>query len=282
MVYLGSYLGFYGAAWHGERARVEPLRSPGFDLATHWRESKAREAIASSFDGLVLAVRNIEDHYKKTNAEAQAKHASATKAFDERLQVACRFPFLSYEDDGRKLSFTYNKRLDETKLVFSAIMNQHEPDECVVKFTRHYSEAAHHLLANHDSAPKLGQCLPISAGWTAVVMERSKYKALYDLNLTKGQRDKVLQKIVKILHDSGMVHGDIRNTNILVDPESLDSGDVKVHFIDFDWAGKIGGAKYPNGLNRKTVRRPENNSLELIGLIYGRFTVQSTRERSNI
>jgi hypothetical protein len=66
MVYSGSYLGFYGAVWDGERARVEPL-TVGFDLATHWRETKAR---ASSFDALALAVQNIEAHYQRIRADA--------------------------------------------------------------------------------------------------------------------------------------------------------------------------------------------------------------------
>jgi serine/threonine protein kinase len=91
-------------------------------------------------------------------------------------------------------------------------------------------------------------------------MDRSSYAVLYGLNLTKVQQEKVrrkVEKIVQILHDAGHVHGDIRNTNILVDLGSLDSDDVKVHLVDFDWAGLIGEARYPIGVNGKTVKRPE-------------------------
>jgi len=46
--------------------------------------------------------------------------------------------------------------------------------------------------------------------------------------------------------------------NILIDQvETLDSDDVRIHFVDFDWAGRIGEAEYPNDINRITVRRPE-------------------------
>ena len=32
---------------------------------------------------------------------------------------------------------------------------------------------------------------------------------------------------------------------------------MTVHLIDFDWAGCVGKAKYPIGMNCETVRRPE-------------------------
>ena len=44
-------MGFYGAAWDGERVRVEPL-SPRFDLAIHRKERNARHAIASIHSSL--------------------------------------------------------------------------------------------------------------------------------------------------------------------------------------------------------------------------------------
>jgi serine/threonine protein kinase len=139
-------------------------------------------------------------------------------------------------------------------------MNQCEPNKCVVKFARRYSEASHRLLASHDSAPALVQCIRLSTEWVAIVMAWSNYEVLDDLELTKDEQKKVLEKvkeIVQILHNQGLVHGDIRTTNILVDLSSLASEEVKIHFLDFDWAGRIGEAKYPIGINRETVRRPE-------------------------
>lgn len=61
------------------------------------------------------------------------------------------------------------------------------------------------------------------------------------------------------MHAKGLVHGDVRDTNILVDHKSLakGTGDVQVHIIDFDWPGLVRVAKYPLGINRKTIRRPD-------------------------
>ena len=257
MIYSGSYFAFYGALWDGDRVRVESLTS--VDLATHWRESKTREAIASSLDALMLAVENIQAHYNEIEAEAHVN--PAPKPYNRHLQKARRFPFVtSYNNNGQETSFTYVERLDDAKLLFSAFVNDDQQADCIVKFTQQYSEAAHVCLASYNSAPTLRHCIRISSEWTAVVMDRSGYKMLFGLNLTKDWQEKVWRKVEKtlrVLHDAGFVHGDLRDTNILIDLKSLESDDVKIHFVDFDWAGRIGETKYPNDINGITVKRPE-------------------------
>ena len=257
MIYSGSYLAFYGALWDGDRVRVEPLT--GFDLTTHWMERKTRDTIASSFDALVLAVENIQAHYDKIEAEARVN--PAPKPYNPQVQRALNFPFLtSYVDSAQKTSLTYVERLDKEKLVFSAFVNDNRQANCIVKFTQRYSEAAHLSLQSYNSAPLLRRCIRISAEWTAVVMDTSRYTMLFGLRLTKDQQEKIrwkVEKTLQVLHDAGFVHGDVRSTNILIDLESLDSDNVGIHFVDFDWAGHIGEAKYPNDINGITVKRPE-------------------------
>jgi thiamine kinase-like enzyme len=237
--------------------RVESL-TPCFDLATHWRESKTRNAIASGLDALKLAVENIRNHYNKIKAEALVN--PAPKAYNH-LQKARKFPFVtSYIADGQETNFTYVERLDEENILFSASMNDDQHDNCIVKFTQQYSSAAHLHLASCSAAPTLWRCIQISTEWTAVIMDRSRYNVLYGLNLTKDEQEKVRRKveeIIDVLHRARFVHGDVRDTNILIDLESLDSDDVKIHFVDFDWAGRIGEAVYPDGINGITVKRPE-------------------------
>ncbi|KAI0252373.1 hypothetical protein BJV78DRAFT_350633 [Lactifluus subvellereus] len=267
IVDMGSYLGFYGAAWDGVRVRVEPL-TPIFDLSTHWRETKARHAIASSLDALIVAVRNIQAHYDAVEAEAKANPVPS-REYDLHLQKARGYPFMtSYNDNGQEITFTYDARLDNAKLIFSATLNQPNSDQCLVKFTRQYSEAAHNYLASRGSAPTLRQCVRVSAEWTAVIMDRSKYQVLYGLSLPEADQENVRRKVkseMQMLHNEGFVHGDIRDTNLLVDLDSLASDDVVVHFIDLDWAGRIGEARYPIGVNTKTVKRPDGvKSGELI------------------
>lgn len=261
MGYTGSLIGFYGIAWDGERVKVEPL-TPGLDLATHWKEVDTRHAIASCFDALVDATKNIQAHYN--SVEAKARETRYNPEYDLHVNKSRRFPFLtSYIDDGQETSFTYDKQLGEDKLVFSTTVNQPgsgDSGECIVKFTWKYSEAAHTYLASRGLAPRIRQCIRISANWTAVVMDKSKYASLFDLWLLEDEQKKVGHKvkcIVRTLHEGGFVHGDIRSTNVLVDQASLSSGDVTVQLIDYDWADRVGEAKYPMEINCETVRRPE-------------------------
>lgn len=93
-------------------------------------------------------------------------------------------------------------------------------------------------------------------------MDKSEYEALQTLILNKEEKEKVrlkVTKMVKMLHEKGFVHGDIRDTNLLVNRNSLlsdEDAEAEVYFIDFDWGGRIGEAKYPTGINCKDVRRP--------------------------
>ncbi len=95
-------------------------------------------------------------------------------------------------------------------------------------------------------------------------MDISNYRSLHSLTLSDADKKKVRHKVmsvVQILHQEGFVHGDIRESNILIDVESLTSDGVRIHLIDFDWAGPVGEAKYPADINKITVRRPDGVGL---------------------
>ena len=269
---------FYGAAWDGQHVKVEPL-SPGLELTTNWTKRDARNAIASYFDAVIVAIETIQAHYVSIKTEARVTQAHS----EHSIQEARRYPSLtSYNDDGQETRFTYDERLDEDKLVFSATVNPPGSGKCIVKFTWQYSVPAHNYLASHGLAPRIRKCIGIPGEWTAVVMDESKYQVLYGLQLSMAEQHKVkckVQSIVQTLHEGGFVHGDIRDTNILIDRASLASKDTKVHLIDFDWAGCAGEAKYPMEMNCQTVRRPagvkggeiitQQHDIEMISYLFG-------------
>ncbi|KAK2460464.1 hypothetical protein APHAL10511_007511 [Amanita phalloides] len=239
MVGMGTYLGFYGALWDGKRIRVEPL-TPLFDLSTHWRETKARCAIAASFDALLVAVNSIEAHYNSIEAEANVN--SPPRRYNIDLWKARGYPFLtSYEENGQEINFMYNERL-------------HSLSSPLPLST---SRTLMNSLSSSRCAPRLRRCVRISADWIAVIMDKSKYQVFIGLQLSDADKEKVRHKVtsvVQMLHQEGFVHGDIRESNILIDVESLTSDDVKIHLIDFDWAGFIGEAKYPAEVNKRIMR----------------------------
>jgi hypothetical protein len=270
MMYVGSCLGFYGCVWDGTRIRVDPL-TPMFDLTVHSRDSVLRRDIASSLDAFMLSVNSIENFYLSIKAPG-ARVNSISDADQERAKA---FPYVTtYEDARNKVAFSYDKRLDDNKLLFLATANQFQ---FLVKFTPKYSEDCHRYLESRGRAPKLLNCRPLRGGWKAVFMEISRYKPLYGMNLTDEEKNKVREKVMKVvmdLHEGGFVHGDIRDTNILVDLDSLtdDSDGVNVQLIDFDWAGSVGAARYPLGVNKTTVWRPDGVQDE------GLITVEHDKE----
>ena len=79
-----------------------------------------------------------------------------------------------------------------------------------------------------------------------------KYSLLCDTRLQDEQRKCICDKLLdclRSLHNSGMVHRDICDTNLLVGPDD----DIKL--IDFNWAGQYGEVWYPMNVNRSTVTR---------------------------
>ena len=172
----------------------------------------------------------------------------------------------SYDDEnGQHINFSYQSRVDD-KLVFVA-----EPDKSTdqdlgtlcIKFTRRYSEDAHRFLAQLGYAPRLRAVMRLPGGWNMVVMDYSNYKQLYEsiLEMSAELRCAITAKVLEVvqkLHDAGFVHGDLQSSNVLVDCRVSTSKDgIKIHLIDFDWAGRQGEVVYPMGVNTVTVRRPE-------------------------
>jgi hypothetical protein len=115
--------------------------------------------------------------------------------------------------------------------------------QCVVKFTQWYGKQAHDIMKEAGVAPKLLYCnWEESIGLWVVVTE---YIETNKSTIPSEEGIEQLRKGLTILHDNGLVHGDIRHPNILVDSH----GQPLV--IDYDWSRPVGTARYPALLNKK-------------------------------
>jgi serine/threonine protein kinase len=186
---------------------------------------------------------------------------------------------------GLRTNFTYTGRIN-SNLVFGAVSISEAKDCLVVKFVRQYSEDAHRFLGDLGYAPTLRAINSISGGWKMIAMDYSRYTELSKVtaevtldNITKLAIRQGVKEIIEKLHTKELVHGDIRQANILVDRNTLGSPEgVSLQLIDFDWAGPAGAVKYPMRLNTKTIRRPKNvaggklitksDDLEMIDLLF--------------
>jgi hypothetical protein len=236
--------------------------TPFYDFTIHWTDESGRQAMAASLDAFLKAIPRLEAHYAQVAAIAPVP-------FSDPSLLNRADPYkTSYEDEnGWHINFSYRSRIAE-KLVFVAEPNKFSDKDLgtlCVKFTRRYSKEDHRFLAQLGYAPRLRAVMRLPGGWNMVVMDYSEYMQLCDpmlpiYELQHTIKAKVSEAVQK-LHDAGFVHGDIRPPNVLVDcrvPTSKDG--IKIHFIDFDWAGRQGEAVYPMRVNTVTVWRPEGAS----------------------
>lgn len=137
-------------------------------------------------------------------------------------------------------------------------MREDTEERAVVKFVDRYSTEAHDLLAGHNYAPRLLSIGPVWVGdevaqrgcdeQQMVMMEYVEGKPCMELFGAGPIPENIVGQVrdaLALLHENGMVHGDIRRRNIIVENTGR-----RVKIVDFDWAGKIGKTKYPLDLNR--------------------------------
>ncbi|KAI0750492.1 hypothetical protein C8Q74DRAFT_1361750 [Fomes fomentarius] len=127
--------------------------------------------------------------------------------------------------------------------------------EVLVKFCFRYCERAHRLLADHDPplAPKLHACVRLLGGVTMVVMD---IVPGYDNAATKYRHRELPAEVfgevsmaVELLHDAGLVHGDLRRPNVMA--VEREPGRMGAMLLDFNWAGEDGEVRYPALLNQR-------------------------------
>jgi len=137
------------------------------------------------------------------------------------------------------------------------------PDDKIVliKFARRYSIELHDFCLGLGHAPQILAFERLPGGWYAVAMEwiESGLPITHStLSATRLDRwKKELQDLVDKFHSAGLVHGDLRDANILCKEESM-------WLIDFDWGGKDGEAFYPTAmLNPELLDGRMSNDLRI-------------------
>ena len=124
-----------------------------------------------------------------------------------------------------------------------------------------YSEEVHRALADADLAPSLHGTACVPGAPLAVIMEyldpSSGWTTLQDyakthpeIKVEKGHP--ALVKLLETMREKKVVHGDLRPNNIMCRPrpESATEGhELEIKVVDFDWAGKLGSARYPAIMN---------------------------------
>ncbi|KAH8977312.1 hypothetical protein EDB92DRAFT_1918082 [Lactarius akahatsu] len=192
-------------------------------------------AVSQAFVGLKRFYQDLE---LKANPQLYRLFPSPTYLADKMPQSKLTFSS-RFEYEGRKSD-------DYRRSLFRAT---YDDREVLVKFCQQYHGDAHHLVAVAHYAPKLFFCERIRGGVTMVIMEliagQDAYYRFTNVDLPSSILDD-LKSALAVLHDSGLVFGDLRRPNIVIDTK----GDRdRALLIDFEWVGRDGQARYPALLN---------------------------------
>lgn len=127
-----------------------------------------------------------------------------------------------------------------------------------------YGIWAHRTLARLGIAPALLGHAEVQGAPTAFVMEWLQsidgWVTLHEYAKTHAHivknRPAKLTQLLTVMKENKIVHGDLRPCNIMVREQGVGTTkELEVKVIDFDWAGMVGGARYPWARN-ETISWP--------------------------
>ncbi|KAI6010235.1 hypothetical protein EDC04DRAFT_809040 [Pisolithus marmoratus] len=244
--FFGPYIVFAGAAWN-LRPTIQLLSMPvAFNI--HSTDTDNLLVLARHMAAFRKAAQTLKRYYEDLRPTQLLPNMPSPQLFPYPTTYTSTV-------DGTNRQILYQQQL-EHKLVFfgtestevSAVV-----DRICVKFVRRYSPGAHEHCASAGCAPALRGFEKIPGGWFMVVMDdlSNDYETLANMSVPVPTKSLIRAKLAGF-HKAGFVHGDIRDTNIMVSK----SDNTQFRIIDFDWAGIAGEVKYPAFLNPE-VRRPE-------------------------
>ena len=225
-------MGFAGTVFTG-RIELGPLTPL---LPLHGYPEGGIEPLARAFKAFRVAFKKLREEYDKL-----------LSGLMENLPDP-NFPYLNYYEDktGKPVVFEYNKRLNESRLIFLATTS--DKTRLFIKFTLRYGEDAHRACSDACVAPQLYAVKAIPGGWFMVVMEYLDPNTFEHVYGSDTDLKAKVDQAVDVLHGRGFVHGDLRVWNMMCRKEN---GVWKVLLLDFDWAGRQKEVRYPTGINAK-------------------------------
>ena len=160
-------------------------------------------------------------------------------------------------DGNNHECFRYIRTLGASNLLF--VVKTDAGEQLCVKFVRTYAWTVHQQCTAWGIFPSLRGFNAVPGGWYMVVMDLLEgYECLYDIKYRLSHEEKKslrgeLRSKLTDLHKMNLVHGDVRDVNVMVRKDR--SG---WSLVDFDWSGKIGEVRYPMNVNHGLgLRRPE-------------------------
>jgi serine/threonine protein kinase len=233
--------------------------TPFYPLHANFHETEIFSQVARALAATKAAVETLKSYYYEMKSSPKASSSSNNI---EEMSFPYRTYYKGRDPQGQRVEFRYEKRIEDTKLMFLAKNTQGRT--VFIKFTRKYSATAHEYCSDRGVAPILHAVERLPGGWFMVVMDYLD-STLYSHPLAPIPPDdrsalySRIKRAMDILHDGGFVHGDFRDINMMIRNKAqfttLDE-DPGVMLLDFDWAGKNGDIRYPPNVNTELWRPP--------------------------
>jgi hypothetical protein len=242
----GPHMGFAGAAWNVRP--VGKVLSALLPFHVHYSEIEMRRMISRHLGAFKKAIHSLEGYYRSNPSVSRASHQPSS--YSQIFPYQTHFTSLA---DSTTQHFEYVSQPIADKLLFFGKLSDGH-DVCI-KFARRYSHEAHSFCSSMGAAPELLGFEMLAGGWYMVVMDLigEDYVEFHQSSCKPDILDE-LRDILSRLHQAGFVHGDIRDTNVMVSKSS----EPRFMLVKFDWAGKIGEVQYPMvDKMRKELWRPD-------------------------
>ncbi|KAG1812983.1 hypothetical protein EV424DRAFT_1473521 [Suillus variegatus] len=228
LILFRPYIVFAGAVWT-LRPAVQILSNP---LAFNDHSTDTYNQIATACHMAAFCLKSL----KRYNKTLPSESALANNIYQHLV-----FPYptsFTSMDTRSKTVFSYTDQLEE--------------DEGQLKRLIYFGTIA-------EGRAEVPVCIKFLPGsWFMVVMDRIlAYNVFVHLPLTVCLPQSVFEAItkqLKTLHASNLVHGDIHDTNILINQ----TDQTKFMIIDFNWAGVDGVVVYPPYVNHTNINRPND------------------------
>ena len=252
---LGSEIKFYAAITFGHRILLVSL-TPGLSCIQCASDGRDRKALYAAFIAAsVLLARIFGDvqKYLITALPGKRGHRLGSGVPPPLIpNDALFFPAISrlrrYNSSSDDYLFfqirqRYMYTAPNSRLLYIAEVDSEDKQIIVVKFVRSYSLELHALCTQRGHAPNILAFEKLPGGWFAIAMSFIKDGVIITdserLHMYKERWIVELRELVNLFHSHDLVHGDLRNANILC------NDDGKMFLLDFDWGGKVGEARYP-------------------------------------
>jgi serine/threonine protein kinase len=258
MIFLGCDITFYAVIAIDHRFRIITL-TPTFSCIQSASDGRDRTFLYSAFTAAsVLQAHILQDVTRLLNnppavIPAHARHfpaVSTLRKYPASSDGSFNFEIRSFFPDRQPYRLLY-------------VAETPGPDKqlVLVKFVRRYSIELHQICANSGHAPRILAFERLPGGWSAVAMEYVESGVpITHSSLLAAHRDHwmaELQGLMDSFHEKDLVHGDLRDANIICKNDS-------VMLIDFDWGGKEGEVSYPtSNLNAELLKGRVSDDLRI-------------------